>query len=56
MSIEMITAFENDNKEIETTANGDFVSSETEPTETPAFNSQPEVTEVEEQVDLNSLD
>ena len=56
MSIEMITAFESDNKEIETTANGDFVSSETEPTETPALNSQPEVTEVEEQVDLNSLD
>lgn len=56
MSIEMITAFENDNKEIETTANGDFVSSETEPTETPALNSQPEVTEVEEHVDLNSLD
>lgn len=56
MSIEMITAFENDNKEIETTANGDFVSSETEPTETPTLNSQPEVTEVEEHVDLNSLD
>lgn len=56
MSIEMITAFENDNKEIEATANGDFVSSETEPTEIPALNSQPEVTEVEEQVDLNSLD
>ena len=56
MSIEMITAFESDNKEIETTSNGDFVSSEAEPTETPALNSQPEVTEVEEQVDLNSLD
>lgn len=56
MSIEMITAFENDNKEIETTANGDFISSEAEPTETPALNVQPEVTEVEEQVDLNSLD
>ena len=56
MSIEMITAFENDNKEIETTANGDFVSSETEPTEIPALNSQPEVTEVEEKVDLSALD
>lgn len=56
MSIEMITAFENDNKEIETTANGDFVSSETEPAEPPALNVQPEVTEVEEKVDLSALD
>lgn len=56
MSIEMITAFENDNKEIETTSNGDFVSSETEPAEPPALNVQPEVTEVEEKVDLSALD
>lgn len=56
MSIEMITAFESDNKEIKTTANGDFVSSEAEPAETPILSAQPEVTEVEEKVDLNALD
>lgn len=56
MSIEMITAFESDNKEIKTTANGDFVSSEAEPAETPILSAQPEVTEVEEKVDLSALD
>lgn len=52
MSTEMIAAFENDDKSISSAENGSFISEEAEP---PVIDIHPEVTDIEEKVDLAAL-